>query len=498
MSGPRLVFALAALFSVLTRAIGQTVTQEYVSVPGVRGVLGIVEIGGFDDDDSLYLTTPLGSALITTPGPMIYDRNGSLVWVGSSEFGQAFDLNLQDYNGSSVLTVWNGTGLAGHGAGTCWILDETYTIVGQVNSVGGQGTDLHECAIPRPDNTTAMITVYNNIENFDLSPFGGPTNGTLIDCLIQEIDIATGNLLFNWSMFDHVSPFESFATPGDGVGSIASWDAYHMNSIDKSADGNYLISVRHLHQLLLIDKDDKSIIWKLGGKNSNFTIGEGAQFEWQHHARFNPEDNSFISLFDDAGTGWEVDEPVAHGLYISYDTTNWTVTTEQQFFPEPHQRFSTSQGSMQRFSDGSAVVGYGSNPWITEHASDGTVTFSLSLGNGSIENGAIASYRAFKVNFTGNPVDPPALAVQNDTAFFSWNGKTTVRAYDVLTGSSPGNLSIWTSVTRTGFETNVSLSDNSEPLVAVIALDKNGQQLGQSDTLFIANGSIASGGEIVD
>ena len=77
-----------------------------------------IEIGGFDDDDSLYLTTPARSALITTPGPMIYDRNGSLVWVGSAEFGETFDLNLQDYNGSSVLTVWNESTLAGHGAGT--------------------------------------------------------------------------------------------------------------------------------------------------------------------------------------------------------------------------------------------------------------------------------------------------------------------------------------------------------------------------------------------
>ena len=106
------------------------------------------------------------------------------------------------------------------------------------------------------------------------------------------------------------------------------------------------------------------------------------------------------------------------------------------------------------------------------------------------------SYRAFKVNFTGNPLEPPALALQNDTAFFSWNGKTAVRAYDVKTGSSPGSLSVWTSVTRAGFETNVSLAGNIDPLVAVVALDKNGQQLGQSDTLFIANGSVASLGQI--
>ena len=81
-----------------------------------------------------------------------------------------------------------------------------------------------------------MITVYNSIEGFNLSSFGLGTDGTLLDCWIQEIDIATGALLFNWSMFDHVSPFDSYVIAGQGV-SADLWDAYHMNSIDKGADG---------------------------------------------------------------------------------------------------------------------------------------------------------------------------------------------------------------------------------------------------------------------
>ena len=47
-------------------------------------------------------------------------------------------------------------------------------------------------------NSTAMITVYNSIEGFNLSSFALGTDGTLLDCWVQEIDIATGELLFNW------------------------------------------------------------------------------------------------------------------------------------------------------------------------------------------------------------------------------------------------------------------------------------------------------------
>ena len=92
---------------------------------------------------------------------MIYDRNGSLVWIGSTDFGMSFDLKLQDYQGQPVLTVFNGTITDGHGQGTvgyahrvcpyrradifqCWIMDETYTVIADINSVGGGGTDLHE------------------------------------------------------------------------------------------------------------------------------------------------------------------------------------------------------------------------------------------------------------------------------------------------------------------------------------------------------------------
>ena len=91
-------------------------SSQYVTLPGVSGVVAHVEIGSYNNDDSLYLTTPVG--LITSPGPMIYDRNGSLVWIGSTDFGMSFDLKLQEYQGQPVLTVFNGTITDGHGQGT--------------------------------------------------------------------------------------------------------------------------------------------------------------------------------------------------------------------------------------------------------------------------------------------------------------------------------------------------------------------------------------------
>ncbi|KZV70667.1 hypothetical protein PENSPDRAFT_752335 [Peniophora sp. CONT] len=487
-----LLLVSAAALSVGVATQSTPFAANYVSEPDLHGLIAKIEIGGYDGDDALYLTTPVGLPTdVPTPGSTIYDRNGSHVWIGGPQFGLA-NLQLQEYAGKPVLTFWIGASVDGHGAGSCYIVDDTYSVIAKIDAVGGEGADLHECNIPKDTNTTAMITVYNNISPFDLTPVGGPENGTLIDCWIQEIEIETGAVLFNWSMFEHVSPFDSYAAAGDGEDSADLWDAYHMNSIDKGADGSYLISVRHLSTIFKIDKDG-SIVWRMGGKHSNFTIGDGAQFGFQHHARFNPEDNGYISLFDDTASEFNVSTASdAHGLYLSYDTSTWTTAAHTRYFSAPFKNYSTSQGSFQHFSDGSGVVGWGSNPWVTEHDSDGSVTFSLSLGDGSLSNGPVSSYRAFKAaagSWVGNPITPPALALQNNTAYFSWNGKTAVRSWDVI---GDGDQLI-KAVDRAGFETSLSLESANATVVAVVAKDKEGMALGRSATVF-ANGTVISNG----
>lgn len=70
----------------------------------------------------------------------------------------------------------------------------------------------------------------------DLSSVGGPVDGWYLNALIQEIDIATGHVLFNWTSFDHIALDESYnnlTVTGEGGSSANPWDAVHINSIDK-------------------------------------------------------------------------------------------------------------------------------------------------------------------------------------------------------------------------------------------------------------------------
>ncbi len=58
------------------------------------------------DSGSLFLT-PRGP-LVTgaARGPIIMDPRGKLIWMGSHQFEQAMNLNVQQYKGQDYLTFW--------------------------------------------------------------------------------------------------------------------------------------------------------------------------------------------------------------------------------------------------------------------------------------------------------------------------------------------------------------------------------------------------------
>ena len=93
---------------------------------------------------------------------------------------------------------------------------------------------------------------------------------------------------------------------------------------------------------------------------SSFAYNTGLDTVSVKQASLLTRDHSMISpgSSDDGASNWEIDEPDAHGLYLSYDTSDWTVTAVQSFYPSPYSGPSTSQGSMQVRGSSKA------RPWI--------------------------------------------------------------------------------------------------------------------------------------
>ena len=97
----------------------------------------------------------------------------------------------------------------------------------------------------------------------------------MFDSVVQEIDIKTGLVLFQWDSLDHVPLADSYAKfPPTGT----PYDFLHLNSIEQDDDGNLLIGGRAVSALYKVNRSTGAVMWQLGGRRSSFTLGANASF----------------------------------------------------------------------------------------------------------------------------------------------------------------------------------------------------------------------------
>jgi outer membrane protein assembly factor BamB len=401
-------------------------------------------------------------------GPMILDDGGQPVWFRPLHNGEqdAMDFKAQRYKGEPVITWWEGKHGA-YGWGEYLIFDEAYREVARVRAGNGLYGDHHEFLITEED--TALITIYDEIP-YDLSPFGGPVDGTLAEGVVQEIDIETGKVLLEWRSLDHVPTDESYGDlPKDPTNA---YDYFHINSVAVDDDGNLLVSARKTFAVYKIDRRTGEVIWRLGGKNSDFEMGEGTKTLYQHDARRHPDGT--LTLFDNGGVYVSEQSRV---IKIQTDTGGMSATLTREY-THPDGVLAATQGNAQTLPNGNLFVGWGSEPVFSEFAEDGRLLFSARFPTDA------ESYRAFRHPWTGRPDALPALAAApapdgGVTLYASWNGATEVETWEVLAGPALDSLEPAGSVPRTGFETAIAVSTGAA-LVGVRALNGAGDILGTS------------------
>jgi hypothetical protein len=408
-------------------------------------------------------------------GPMILDNNGDLVWFNPVSTGPpATDvvLNVRPgvYKGQPVLTYFEGAITQGHGSGLYKIVGPNYELITEVHAANNLSGDLHEFLIT--PQGTALLTAYLETAG-NLSSVGGSPNGKYWCGVAQEVDIATGALVFQWRSDQHVAFSESYTAPSTNLN--VPWDYFHINSINVDpVDNNLVISGRHTSAAYKVNRTSGAPIWRLGGKKSRFTIEPGAGFSFQHHVV--PYPGGLFSVFNNAdGPPYQATQSSAMILQLDQSTAPGVVKLSQQYFHSPGI-LSQSMGSCQLLSGNHRFVGWGDQPYFTEFDSQGDV-----LMQGQIE-GAL-SYRAFKGDWTGAPgLSHPAVAVSGTDVYASWNGATQVATWRVLGGSTSTSLSPITSLAKKGFETKIPLT-STPAYVSVQALSSTGSTLGQSGVI---------------
>ncbi|MBS1845090.1 MAG: arylsulfotransferase family protein [Actinobacteria bacterium] len=392
--------------AIATTALGALVAAVPASAdtPISPPPVTVLTHGNVGQDD--FFVSPFSNQSTYANGPEILDPNGNVVWFKPIPQGQeASDFRVQTYKGQKVLTWWQGTGLGGLAKGVDYIYNDRYQPIATVKAGNGLSADGHEFLIT-PWNT-ALILAYTSAQA-DLTSIGGPSNQTVIDGVVQEIDIKTGKVLFEWNSADHV-PYSQSEQPLPASPS-SPWDWFHVNAVKLDTDGNLLIDSRNTWTAFKVDRHSGRIIWQLGGKASanNFNIAAapgqvlnkaGLVTAWQHD--FEAQGNGIYTFFDNesagvANTGVDATAEFGHSraVTVKVDPRTHTATLIKSF-DQPEGLTAPSQGNQQVTADGNSVVGWGSLPYFSEFAPDGTLLYNAQFPTG------VNSYRAYQ--FPWNP-----------------------------------------------------------------------------------------------
>jgi hypothetical protein len=415
-------------------------------------------------------------------GPMILDEGGAVEWFKplSPTGTRAADFRVQQYEGKPVLTWWQdplsygGSSKAGE-----VILDSSYRRLAVVRAGNGFQPDLHEFQIT--PQGTGLITVYDGID-CDLSAVGGPRDAAVADTLMQQLDLKTGLVMYEWHSLDHVPLSDSYASARH-ASRTTPYDYFHINSIDVQPEGDLLIDARNTWAAYDVDAHSGQVRWRLGGRRSSFTLRAGARTAYQHDAR--RQADGTITFFDNGAT--PAVHPQSRALELRLDRAAGTASVVREAVHPGKALVAGSQGNLQALADGNWMVGWGESPYVSEFSPSGALLLDAHLPS------TYESYRAYRLSWSGQPSDSPAFAVTRSrggatdrvpgsaTVYASWNGATRLASWRVLAGPSPSRLAPVASAAKSGFETAVAVPKLAPgAYVAVQALDATGAVLGAS------------------
>jgi hypothetical protein len=421
-----------------------------------------------------YLFVTPGGTGKRGDGAAILNNRGNLIWYDPVNAPFVHNLERVTYKGQPMLAFYQGNSEGGHGDGEFVLMNEHYQVVSYLRAGNGVEADLHELTIT-PQNT-ALLGSYVPVK-MDLTADGGKASQIVYDYVIQEIDVATGNVLFSWDALDHVPVTSSdLPVPSDG----SAFDYFHGNSIALGSDGNLLISGRNVSAVYDVNRTTGAVIWELGGRHSTFTLAPSGQqwFCYQHYAR-QPKAN-VITLFDDGAQGPATcPNHASRALTLTLNTASHTATITRNLRHRPALH-ATFLGSNQDFANGDALVSWGELGEITEYNAASKPNFDMSFSG--------ATYRVFRAPWTGTPDYPPSVASTKGrgnavTVSASWNGATQVASWRILAGASPSSLHpVGHPKRKIGFQTKITVHTAAR-WVAAQARNGSGKVLATSQAV---------------
>jgi Arylsulfotransferase (ASST) len=427
----------------------------------------------------LIFATPSSAASgAAQSGPMIFDDSGSLVWFHPLGAGEtATELRTQTFAGRNELTWWQGrTNQFGYGQGQDVIANANYKTVATVKA--GNGLQADEHGFQLTPQGSAWIVAYSPVKR-DLASVGGPVSGIAIEGVIQEIDVSTGLVMWEWQSLGHVEPAESYSAPPAGAESP--YDYFHIDSLQLDQHGNLLVSARNTWTVYYLNGHNGDVLWRLGGKRSSFKLGPAVPFAHQTDATLLKGGD--VSLLDGEGAP-PADQP-SRGEIVKLDRGARTATLAGSLVRTSGPAAASEQGDVESLPGHDWMVGWGEAGAFSEFNSRGQMIYDAQLPGG---DGGAGVHRE---PWSGQPGDPPLLSEidsgATSTVYATWNGATVATSWQLLTGSAPAHMTAVSTTPWGGFETTIPAP--SAAWYEVQALSASGRMLASSKAIPAGGGS---------
>jgi len=251
---------------------------------------------------------------------------------------------------------------------TTAILDSCYNIIDLVPIQNGYTIDRHDFL---HTSEGEYILLGEDPDTMDMSGIveGGYPNATVEGAIIQ-IQNQDKEIVFEWNAMDHFTITDSWAPLA-----VLTVDNVHPNSIEEDLDGNLLLISRSMNEITKINRITGEIIWRLGGKNNQFSFANPSDAFSMPHS-LGVLDNGNITIFDNGNLH---SPPYSRAIEYSLNTDSMTIRKVWEYNADK-KYFSRIKGSSQRMENGNAIICYGGrdDPAVLEVTSDGIVAMRIS------------------------------------------------------------------------------------------------------------------------